>query len=210
LRAALAAGRFSVRSGWEHTFVVKPKDRPGETRREIERLLRQGVRRSEIAKQVGVSRPTVTYHAKRLGFPSDRRFAVQYDWAEIRHAYDSGLSISECKDRFGFCSQTWYDAVERGDIVPRPSSMPIAELCVAGVRRGRRYLKQRLIDEGLRSGACEQCGIESWNGGSLETHLHHVNGDPLDNRLENLQLLCPNCHSQTPNYSGRNRGREAA
>ena len=35
--------------------------------------------------------------------------------------------------------------------------------------------------------------------------LHHINGDRLDNRLENLTLLCPNCHAQTPNFSGRNR-----
>ena len=34
--------------------------------------------------------------------------------------------------------------------------------------------------------------------------LHHVNGDGLDNRIENIALLCPNCHSQTPNFSGRN------
>jgi predicted HNH restriction endonuclease len=35
--------------------------------------------------------------------------------------------------------------------------------------------------------------------------LHHINGDGSDNRLENLALLCPNCHAQTPNFSGRNR-----
>jgi 5-methylcytosine-specific restriction endonuclease McrA len=34
--------------------------------------------------------------------------------------------------------------------------------------------------------------------------LHHVNGDGLDNRLENLELLCANCHSQTETYGGRN------
>ena len=35
--------------------------------------------------------------------------------------------------------------------------------------------------------------------------LHHVNGDGSDNRLENLQMLCPNCHSQTENFAGRKR-----
>lgn len=37
--------------------------------------------------------------------------------------------------------------------------------------------------------------------------LHHVNGDGLDNRLDNLQILCPNCHSQTPNFGVKNRAR---
>ena len=42
-------------------------------------------------------------------------------------------------------------------------------------------------------------------GRSLSMALHHVNGDGSDNRLENLQMLCPNCHSQTENFAGRKR-----
>lgn len=47
---------------------------------------------------------------------------------------------------------------------------------------------------------CEKCDISSWLGGDLVLELHHINGNRKDNRLENLTLLCPNCHSQTDNW----------
>ena len=43
-----------------------------------------------------------------------------------------------------------------------------------------------------------------WNGKPLTLQLHHINGNNRDNRLENLTFLCPNCHSQTDNFSGKN------
>jgi hypothetical protein len=64
-----------------------------------------------------------------------------------------------------------------------------------------------LISAGLKANRCEVCGIEEWLGAPLSMALHHVNGDGSDNRLENLQMLCPNCHSQTENFAGRKRGR---
>jgi predicted amidophosphoribosyltransferase len=44
-----------------------------------------------------------------------------------------------------------------------------------------------------------------WRGKPISLHLDHINGDPSDNRIENLRILCPNCHSQTPTYSGKNK-----
>ena len=62
---------------------------------------------------------------------------------------------------------------------------------------------------GLKTNRCEQCGLTNWRGQTLKMALHHRNGDGSDNRLENLELLCPNCHSQTDNFSGRKlRGRK--
>jgi 5-methylcytosine-specific restriction endonuclease McrA len=78
---------------------------------------------------------------------------------------------------------------------------------VAGRRVNRFHLKGRLLSSGLKKNRCEECGISHWREKSLSMALHHVNGDRHDNRLENLQLLCPNCHSQTPNFSGRNARR---
>lgn len=64
-------------------------------------------------------------------------------------------------------------------------------------------LKQRLIEAGLKENKCEICGIKDWQGEAITLELHHINGNHYDNRLENLQILCPNCHSQTSNYRKR-------
>ena len=52
---------------------------------------------------------------------------------------------------------------------------------------------------------CEKCGLDSWQGEQIPLEIHHINGINTDNRLENLQLLCPNCHALTNYYRGRAR-----
>lgn len=67
------------------------------------------------------------------------------------------------------------------------------------------YLKNRLIKEGLLEYKCKDCGnIGVWNSKPLVLQLEHKNGIHSDHRIENLCFLCPNCHSQTDTYSGRN------
>ena len=63
-------------------------------------------------------------------------------------------------------------------------------------------LKEKLFRDGLKENKCENCGISEWNGNPLNCQLHHIDGDPTNNTLENLQILCPNCHAQTDTYSG--------
>ncbi|MBR1706832.1 MAG: HNH endonuclease, partial [Bacteroidales bacterium] len=50
---------------------------------------------------------------------------------------------------------------------------------------------------------CEQCNLSEWQNNPIPLEIHHLNGNNTDNRLENLQLLCPNCHALTDNYRGR-------
>lgn len=65
--------------------------------------------------------------------------------------------------------------------------------------------KKLVYNLGLKENKCENCGITEWLGNPITCELHHINGDPTDNRIENLQILCPNCHSQTDNFRSRNR-----
>lgn len=82
---------------------------------------------------------------------------------------------------------------------------PIEDILVENSTYTGSRLKNRLIKEGLKQNICELCGQKPFhNGKELILQLHHINGNHQDNRLENLQILCPNCHSQTDNYAKRN------
>lgn len=64
-------------------------------------------------------------------------------------------------------------------------------------------LKLKLLEDSIKNRECENCKRDRWMNELIPLHLHHINGNRFDNRLENIQLLCPNCHALTENYSGR-------
>ena len=166
-------------------------------------LLDHGLSLSEIARRLDVTIQTVWYYARAVGYQPDPKFKRRYDWQAVQAYYDEGHTVRECRQHFGFANQTWNDAVRRGDVRARARAIPLEALLTRGTERNRVNLKNRMIKAGLKDGSCEDCGIVEWRGRPLSMALHHVNGDGRDNRLENLRLLCPNCHSQTENFAGR-------
>ena len=66
-------------------------------------------------------------------------------------------------------------------------------------------LKRRLIDEGYLKNECSNCGISEWNGKFLPLELDHIDGNPTNHDIDNLRMLCPNCHSQTETFRAKNK-----
>lgn len=67
-------------------------------------------------------------------------------------------------------------------------------------------LKKRLFKENLKKEKCELCGWAKLSiDGRIPLELDHINGDHHDNRIENLRVLCPNCHSLQPTHRGKNK-----
>lgn len=87
------------------------------------------------------------------------------------------------------------------------SSYKTAEEYVQSTCIKNPVLKQKLIRDGIKENKCELCGVSIWQGVQLPLELHHKDGNHFNNNFDNLQILCPNCHSIQEGNSGANVGK---
>lgn len=84
--------------------------------------------------------------------------------------------------------------------------IPLEEILIKDSQySGTSYLRKRLVKEKVLVNECSRCKVKEWLGETLSLHLDHIDGDNTNNELSNLRLLCPNCHSLTPTYCGKNK-----
>lgn len=85
-----------------------------------------------------------------------------------------------------------------------PKAKPVDYYLVDGSNIASSSLRRKLLRHKLIEEKCAECDLGPvWNGKPITLQLDHVNGDSFDNRLENLRLLCPNCHTQTDNFGSK-------
>ncbi len=155
--------------------------------------------------------------------------ALQKHWEEesLRKVISSSLSVREALIKMGlrgaggnyryfekyvemyhidikhFLGKGW----GKNKSVPREPVLSLEEILVKNSNFSIVQMKKRLFRAGLKQPKCEECGwAKQSEDGRIPIEIDHINGDHSDNRLKNLRILCPNCHSLKLTHRGRNKG----
>ena len=127
--------------------------------------------------------------------------------SEIELAIDETKSMAEAAKKLNVNYKTLRIYAKKFEIfIPNQSGKGITKELkkIEDTKRGF-HVKNKLWKLGLKKKICEKCNLgDTWLGEPIMLELHHIDGNKFNNVIENLQILCPNCHSQTNNYRGKN------
>lgn len=190
----------------------------------VQKLLKEGKSRVEIANILDCQKSTVNYYANPKNWEKfERKQKTQTKRLEFEEAIlsvvNQATSASNICDLIGIQHtnvniKRVLDFLEEKNINPEwkqkqanrkpqgywnKDNIFTEESCFQ-----RSKLKDKLIEFGLKENKCEICGSIQWLEQPIPLQIHHINGINNDNRVENLQILCPNCHALTDNYCGKN------
>lgn len=110
----------------------------------------------------------------------------------LKQAYKEGKRICAFTDE------------HRQNTINERKAKVLADLNSSGVYRSNCYLNKIIKEFNLIEYKCFECKIEQWNNKKITLELDHIDGDSANCKLVNLRYLCPNCHSQTTTYKGKN------
>lgn len=143
---------------------------------------------------------------------------MRYSDEELIHAYNESNTLLEILQKFDlFPAGVNYKKIKEEFVrlglpiskfwnspCKRTPPRKLEELFKKDIKITSHTFKQRLLKHGYFEHKCYKCNLTKWNEKPIPIELEHINGDRLDNRLENLTILCPNCHAQTDTYRAKN------
>lgn len=139
---------------------------------------------------------------------------------KIKLAIDSSITMAEANSKIGLHINTfsriakkygWYKPNRGAKGRSKPKTEGLGKIPLLEILEGKHpfyqtfKLKKRLIKSGYKQNKCEECGIEEWNGKAIQCELDHIDGNGNNHSIDNLKMLCPNCHSQTDTFRAKNR-----
>jgi hypothetical protein len=154
-------------------------------KQELTQLVEEGLSIRKIGSHLKVSFTTVRYWLRRFGL----KIRIRIDKPLCRNC---GKPVKRRPNRY--CSSACFGESRRRKIVED-------DLSNLDARPLKRYLLEK------RGHRCEVCGITEWMGRPAPLEMDHKDGDSMNNALDNVRLICPNCHAQTRNYKNRNMGK---
>ena len=196
-------------------------------------LWKNGKTYREISKELNITKNSIHYHLTSKGRAANERKkkmakANEIFTEELKKVLPECNSFNEVCTRLGLKGVEGYykkikkiirennlDTSHFGTLQRKNyergknfKKIPTEEYFSEGVFHNGPNMLERLLKEGLKERKCEMCGGVEWNGTEIPLLIHHINGNNRDNRIENLQVLCPNCHAQTDTFGFSKKKRE--
>ncbi len=188
----------------------------------IKERLQFGHNYPSISRELNVAFSTIAYHAKKMNRESQSSNNKQFDWQAIQQFHNEGHNKGEIKEKFGISYTTINKAIKnnlfvydtlknRSRKIPQSKENVLKHYFTTNSMYFTSTIKKSIRRYDLIDYKCasEKCllndGINLWCDEIIILHLDHIDGIRNNNTLTNLRWLCPNCHSQTKTYCGRNK-----
>jgi hypothetical protein len=145
----------------------------------------------------------------------EKRYGVSYD--DVRNACSSHLAMTDAAKSVNVPYKTFIRIAKKlgcfkSNIGGKGKTKKSAKkILLSEILSGNHpsyqtnKIRIRLIEEGYKEEKCELCNLTEWNNKKIPLELDHIDGNNSNHLLENLRILCPNCHAQTPTFSNRKR-----
>jgi len=156
----------------------------------LEKLVAQNLSQRQIATRLHTSQTTIRRRLKKYNLKTIKKEKPTYI------CVNCGKQIIAKRNRkYKYCSNSCQGEASQKNSLERLKM---------GTLSDPKTIRATLLRH--HNHECQICGRKNWNKQSIPLIADHINGDPYNNNLKNLRLICPNCDAQLPTYMGKNKG----